>query len=115
VTPDTTHHALSIDVFLPHVNNNLICEFSHRIFAAGNYTLLYNIPSAYDWTSVYKASFVDAALASLNAAGRGNVEKAIPRGYSCKSKFPPWFSYNLRCYIDKKNYFHRRFEKKLAD
>jgi hypothetical protein len=28
VTPDTYHPPLSIDVFLPHVNNNLNCEFS---------------------------------------------------------------------------------------
>jgi hypothetical protein len=40
VTPDTYHPPLSIDVFLPHVNNNLNCQFSYRNFAAGNYTLL---------------------------------------------------------------------------
>jgi hypothetical protein len=46
VTPDTYHPPLSIDVFSPHVNNNLNCEFSYQNFAAGNYTLLYNILSA---------------------------------------------------------------------
>jgi hypothetical protein len=52
VTPDTYYPPLSIDVFLPHVNNNLNCEFSYRNFEAGNYTLLCNILSAYDWSSV---------------------------------------------------------------
>jgi hypothetical protein len=43
VTPDTYHLPLSIDVFLPRVNNNLNCEYSYLNFAAGNYALLYNI------------------------------------------------------------------------
>jgi hypothetical protein len=108
VTLDIYHPPLSIDVFLPHINNNLNCEFSYRIFAAGNYTLLYNVLSTYDWSSVYETISVDVAVASLSAA----MEQAIPRGYSCKSKFPAWFSYTLRHYIAKKNYFHRRFKKK---
>jgi hypothetical protein len=84
VTPDTYHPPLSIDVFLPHVDDNLNCEFSYRNFAAGNCTLLYNILSACDWSSVYETS-VDVAVTSLNAAVRGAMEQAIPRG---KSKFP---------------------------
>jgi hypothetical protein len=47
VTPDT-YPPLSIDVFLPHVNNNLNCEYNYQNFAAGNYALLYNILSAYN-------------------------------------------------------------------
>jgi hypothetical protein len=74
VTPDTYHLPLSIDVFLPYSNNNLNCEFSYRIFAAGNYTLLYNIPSTYDWSSVYETTSVDVAVASLNTAVSGAME-----------------------------------------
>jgi hypothetical protein len=65
---------LSIDVFLPHVNNNLNCEFSYRNFAAGNYNLLYNILSGCDWPSAYETSSVDVAVASLNAAVRGAMD-----------------------------------------
>jgi hypothetical protein len=115
VAPDKYHPPLNIDVFLPKVNNNLNYEFSYRIFAAGNYTLLYNILSAYDCSSVYKTSSVDVAVARLNAAVRGAMDQAIPRGYSCKSKFPHWLSYTLRYYITKKNYFPRRFKKKPSD
>jgi hypothetical protein len=64
---------------------------------------------------VYGTSSVDVAVASLNAAVRGAIEQAIPCGYSCKSKFPHWFSYTLKCYFAKKNYFHRRFKKKPPD
>jgi hypothetical protein len=88
VTPDTYDLPLSIDVFLPYVNNNLNCEYSYRNFVAGNYTLLYNILSAYNWSSVYETTSVDAAVANLNVAVRGDMEQAIPCGYSCKSKFP---------------------------
>jgi hypothetical protein len=91
VTPDTYHPPLNIDVFVSHFNSNLNCEFSYRNFAAGNYTLLYNIPSAYNWSSVYETTSVDVEVANLNAAARGAMEQAIPRGYSWKSKFPPWF------------------------
>jgi hypothetical protein len=64
---------------------------------------------------VYETTSVDVAVASLNAALSGAMEQAIPRGYSCKSKFPPWFSYTLMYYITKKNYFHRHFKKKPSD
>jgi hypothetical protein len=100
---------------LPHINNNINSQFSYRIFAAGDYTLLYYLLSTYDWSSVYETSDVDIAVASLNAAVNDAMERAIPRGYSCKSKFPHWFSHTLRYYIAKKNYFHRRFKKKPND
>jgi hypothetical protein len=64
---------------------------------------------------MYETTSVDTAVASLNAVVRGAMEQAIPRGYSCKSKFPPWFSHTLRHYIAKKNYFHRQFKKKPYD
>jgi hypothetical protein len=35
----TADSPLSIGVFLTHVNYNLICEFSYRNFAAGNYSM----------------------------------------------------------------------------
>jgi hypothetical protein len=64
---------------------------------------------------VYETPSVDVAVASLNAAVRGDMEQAIPCGYSCKSKLPHCFSYTLRYYIAKKNYFHRRFKNKPSE
>jgi hypothetical protein len=64
---------------------------------------------------VYETSSVDVAVASLNVAVRGAMEQAIPRGYSCKSEFPHWFSYTLRYYTAKKNYFHCYFKKRPSD
>jgi hypothetical protein len=112
VKPDSYHPPLSTDIYLPHITNNLNCEFSFfRNFAAGNYTLLYNILSTCDWSGVYETVSVDEAVSSLNATVRDAMEQAIPRGYNRKSKFPPWFSNTLRHYIAKKNYFHCRFKK----
>jgi hypothetical protein len=67
------------------------------------------------WSLVYETTSVDTADAYLNAAVRGAMEKAIPRGYSRKSKFPLWFSHTLRHYIATKNYFHRRLRNKPSD
>jgi hypothetical protein len=88
VTPDTYHPPFSIEVLLPHINNNLNSEISYPIYSADNYTLLYNLLSRYDWPSVYETTSVDTAVANLDAAVHGAMEQAIPRGYSRKSKFP---------------------------
>jgi hypothetical protein len=68
VAPDKYHHPLSINVCSPHVNNNLNCECSYQKFAAGSYTLLYNIVSTCDWSGVYETSSVDVAVTSISAA-----------------------------------------------
>jgi hypothetical protein len=80
-----------------------------------NYTLLYNLLSTYDWSNVYETTAVDTAVASLCAAVCGAMEQAISRAYSCRSKFPCWFSYTLRHYIAKKNCLHRSFIMKPSD
>jgi hypothetical protein len=76
VTPNTYHPPLSIDVHLPHVTNNQNCEFTYRNFAAGNYTLLYNMISTYNWSGVYEAASIDVAIASLTETVRDNIEQA---------------------------------------
>jgi hypothetical protein len=89
VKPDTYHPPLSTNVCLPHASYNLNCEFSYRIFAAGNYNLLYNILSTGHWSRVYETSSVNVALAGLNAVVRDATKKmSIPRGYNRKSTFP---------------------------
>jgi hypothetical protein len=105
---------LSSDVYLPHVNNNLNWEFSYRIIAAVNYTLVYNILSTHDWSSVYAIS-VDVAVASLNAAVRCAMVQAIPCGFSRKSKFSPSLYNTLRYYFVKKHYFHHDLKRKQSD
>jgi hypothetical protein len=45
---------------------------------------------------VYETTSDDTAVTSLNAAVSGTMKQAIPRGYSHKTKFPPWFSQALK-------------------
>jgi hypothetical protein len=77
-----------IGVTLPLVNPTQNCEYSYRKYGSGDYALLYNILSDYDWSCVYDTSSVDAAAASLIAAVQDALEQAIPRGFTTKSKFP---------------------------
>jgi hypothetical protein len=113
ITPDTYHPPFSTDVLLPLVNNNLNSEITYLIYSAGNYTLLYNLLPTCDWSSVYETTSVGTAVANLNDAVHGAMEQEIPRGYSLKSKFPPWFSHTLRHYIAKKKYFHCRLKRNV--
>jgi hypothetical protein len=54
-------------------------------------------------------SSVDVTVSSLNAVVRVVVERAVPRGYNRKSKFPPRFSKPLRYYTVKKKIFPSSF------
>jgi hypothetical protein len=100
--PDNYHPPLIIDIYLPiptSIHNHV---YSYRKFASGDYTLLYNILSTYDWSCVYDISSVDAAVASLNAVVQDATEQGIPRGITnSKPKFPHWYSGSLRYYIKK--------------
>jgi hypothetical protein len=72
--PDTYYPPIVIGISLPLVNHTLNCEYSYRKYAAGDYTLLYNVLSNYDWACVYDTSSVDAAAASLSAAVQDAME-----------------------------------------
>jgi hypothetical protein len=69
-----------IGITLPLVSPTQICEFSYRKYTSGDYTLLYNILSNYDWSCVYGTSSVDAAVASLSAVVQDATDQAIPSG-----------------------------------
>jgi hypothetical protein len=115
IKPDTYHPPFVIDVFLPFDASTRNCEYSYRKFASGDYPLLYNILSTYDWSFMYNITSVDDAVTSLDAVVLNAMDQAISRGSIRKSKFPHWFSSDLRHYIWKKDYYYRRFKKKNSD
>jgi hypothetical protein len=115
IKTDAYHPPFVIDVFLPFDASTRNCECSHSKFASGDYTLLYNILSTYDWSFMYSITSVDDAVTSLNAVVLNAMDQAIPRGSIRKSKFPHWFSSALQYYIWKKDYYYRRFKKKNSD
>jgi hypothetical protein len=86
--------------------------YSYRKFSSGDYALLYNILSTFDWSCVYGTTSVDSAVACLNAAVQDAMEHAIPRGVTnANSKFTHWYSSTLKHYIGKNNYFYSRLKK----
>jgi hypothetical protein len=77
VEPDTFHPSLVIDlsIFLP--SFALSQRYFHN-YAYGDYALLYTFLSCYDWSCVYRESFVDTAVTQLNAAASEAMDLAIP-------------------------------------
>jgi hypothetical protein len=67
VKPDTFHPSLVIDlsIFLP---SFALSQRYYHNYAYGDYALLYNFLSCYDWSCVYRESSVDTAVTQLNAA-----------------------------------------------
>jgi hypothetical protein len=79
-----------------------------------DYALLYNKLSTFDWSCAYGTTSVDSAVACLNDVVLDAIEQEIPRGIiNSASKFPHWYSIQLRHYIRKKNYFYIRFKKEI--
>jgi hypothetical protein len=115
VKPDVYHPPLLIE--LPFIVKTCFKtnELSYFKYACGDYTLLYNILSSYDWSSVYSKSSVDAAVASLNSAVHEAIDRSIPLGFVKGSNCPSWFSRTLRHCILKKNYYYRRFKKNKSN
>jgi hypothetical protein len=74
-----------------------------RDYACGDYFLLYNFLSSYDWSCVYNQSSSDSAVNQLKSVVTDALNLAIPNKLSRKSKFPCWFSGTLKHYINKKN------------
>ncbi|PNF20040.1 hypothetical protein B7P43_G05817 [Cryptotermes secundus] len=116
IKPDNYHPPLIINICLSLATCIQNYKYSYRKFSSGDYALLYNNLSTYDWSCVYGTTSVDSAVAGLNAAVQDAMEHAIPRGIiNTRMKFPHWYSSSLKYYIRKKNYFYRRFKKKKSD
>jgi hypothetical protein len=98
IKPDAYHPPFVIDASLPFDASTRNYEYSYHKFASGDYTLLYNILSTYDWSFMYGIASVDDAVTSLNAVFLNAMDQAIPRGFIRKSKCPHWFSSALLYY-----------------
>jgi hypothetical protein len=57
------------------------CDVSYKRFSAGNYAMLSNSLSTFDWSSLYNETSVDAAVAVTQA-----IDLAVPSGYFKKHK-----------------------------
>jgi hypothetical protein len=84
-------------------------------FSAGDYSMLYNALSNYDWSSLYNKTSADAAVGRLNVAVTQAIDLTVPSGHIKKHTYPTRFFGKLKAYIIKKNDFHRRYKKHKAD
>jgi hypothetical protein len=80
--------------------------YSYPKYSSGDYALLYNNLSTFDWSCVYGTTSFNSAVGCLNEAVQDVMENAIPRGIiNTNSKFPHWYSSFLKYYIRKKIIF----------
>jgi hypothetical protein len=87
--------------------NKILIFLTRVFFWAGDYAVLYNALSTYDWSSLYNETSADAAVDRLNVAA--------PSGYIKKHTYPTWFSGKLKVNNKKNNYFYRHYKKCKAD
>jgi hypothetical protein len=78
INPDSYHPPMIINIYLPFTTCILNYVYSYRKFLSGDYALLYNILSTFDWSCEYGTTSVDSAVACLNAAVQDAMEHAIP-------------------------------------
>jgi hypothetical protein len=111
VHPDVYHPPFVTELKLPTRRSNMLSGISFRKYSSGDYLMLYDTLSTYDWSSVYNETSVDAAVDRLTVAVTHAIAMSVPTGCTNRCKFPVWFSSELKSYIRKKNYFYRRCKK----
>jgi hypothetical protein len=110
VVPGTYHPPLCTDLnVLTSSSQSLL--YSFRNYPRGDYALLYEMLSSYDWSCVFKQSSVHSAVNRLNSVVINSLNQTVP--YTCLSqpKFPCWFSGTLKHYINKKHHFFSHYNK----
>jgi hypothetical protein len=109
VHPDVYHPPFLTELKLP-TRSNMLSSISFRMYSSGDYLMLYNTLSTYDWSSVYNETSVDA-VDRLPVAVTPAIAMSVPNGCTNRCKFPVWFSSELKSYLRKRNYFYRHFKK----
>jgi hypothetical protein len=92
IKPDNYHPLLLINInllFATFIQNYL---YSYRKFSYGDYTLLYNILSIFDWSCVNGTTPFDFTVACLNATVQNTMEQAISREIvNANWKYRHWY------------------------
>jgi hypothetical protein len=91
VQPDNFHPPFTIGCTKPVRRSKQNCNIFCKRFSAGNYAVLYNSLSTYNWSSLYNETSVDAAVDRLNLAVIQAIDLAVPSGHIKKHKYPAWF------------------------
>lgn len=77
-------------------------------FAAGDYVGFYNYLSEFDWSEVLNAGKVEEQVEQFSSIMQEGMRRFIPRKRPRNSKFPAWFSGELRVALKHKKRAHRK-------
>jgi hypothetical protein len=104
VAPDNYHPPLNLDF---KVTLDSLPTFLNlgRNYGQGDYLLLYNTLSNYDWSCVLNEDSVDSAVYNFTASVSETINETIPFVKPKNSSFPHWFSESPIYYI--KNHFFK--------
>jgi hypothetical protein len=100
VAPDNYHPPLNLD-FKVTLDSQPIFLNPLRSYGQGDYLLLYNTLSNYDWSCVLNENSVDSAVYNFTASVSETINETIPFVKPKNSAFPHWFSKSLIYYIKK--------------
>lgn len=109
VAVDAWHPPFGASAHICMAHDNSVSTPRHD-FARGDYTSLYHSLDNADWTSVYNAPCVDVAVQELTKTVQNFMDQHIPKRRIRSSKFPFWFSHELRGALRRKRKFHRLFK-----
>jgi hypothetical protein len=63
-----------------------------------------------DWNILIGSVNIDLAIFNFYETLYCIIDKFVPKYYTCKNKFPPWFNHQLIALIKKKNAMHKAFK-----
>lgn len=110
---------VQVDKFHPPLIVQLSLPWKSRIsskplaysFLKGDYLGLYKYIETFDWSNVLAMSDVDRATETLTTIVKDAIDTFVPKRSTKPSKYPEWFSRDLKCYLVKKEHFHRLYKK----
>ena len=116
VQADKFHPAITFNFTYHHkvrnlsenINTNKIYNFKY-----GNYHELAMDIMNTDWTAINLEFSINSIIQEFNSILTGLMDKYIPKKNSSSklTRYPHWFSNKLKCFINLKNKWHRKYKK----
>lgn len=115
VPQDTYHPAL--DIVLSFENSSVRAHSSdsppHTSYnlSAGDYVGMHHYLTSFDWALILESPDVNDQVMLFTQTVRKAMDTFIPLRTVTKSRFPNWFSSELKTLLKRKDFFHRKFKK----
>lgn len=109
VHPDAWHVPFSAS-FTASYRTAKQTSYESFAFNRGNYLGLFRFLDSLDWAPVYKTSNVNCAVELLTNCIKNAIEMFVPKKCSRSSRYPHWFSHELRSELRRKLHYHRKYK-----